>query len=131
VAGDGSWELALFALYNRLQEAGTRLLVAARVPPAQTGVRLPDLASRLEAGARYGLIPLDERGCARLLGAAAEQRGLRLDRAAVGYILRRVPRDPERLLSLIDELDRSTLQRQRAPTVRLIGELLVGHTPGR
>ncbi|MGB5832112.1 MAG: DnaA regulatory inactivator Hda [Thiohalocapsa sp.] len=124
VSGDATWERGLFDLYNRLQDAGKRLLVAARVPPPALRLELPDLRSRLSAGPAYLLRGLDDDGRARLLDVAALQRGLCLDPAAVRYILNRCPRDPGWLLQLLDELDRVCLQRRRAPTARLIGELL-------
>lgn len=126
IVGDGAWERALFDLYNRLQDGARYLLVAARVPPPALGLGLADLRSRLSAGPVYALRGLDDDGRANLLASAAEQRGLRLDRAAVAYILSRCPRDPSSLLRLLDELDRLSLQRRRAPTVRLIGDLLAG-----
>jgi DnaA family protein len=124
IAGDAAWECALFDLYNRLHDANRRLLVAGRVPPPMLGLGLADLTSRLSAGPAYVLRALDDNGRARLLDAAAEQRGLRLDPASIRYILNRCPRDPGWLLRLLDDLDRLSLQRRRAPTVRLIGELL-------
>lgn len=124
IVGDDAWERGLFDLYNRLQEAGRHLLVAARVPPPALGLGLADLTSRLSAGPAYLLRDLDDDGRARLLGVAAQQRGLNLEPAALDYILNRCPRDPGTLLRLLDDLDRLSLQRRRAPTVRLIGELL-------
>jgi DnaA-homolog protein len=124
IAGDAAWEGALFDLYNRLHDADRRLLVAARVPPSMLGLGLADLTSRFSAGPAYVLRALDDNGRARLLDAAAEQRGLRLDPVSIRYILNRCPRDSGSLLRLLDDLDRLSLQRRRAPTVRLIGELL-------
>ncbi|MCF7990623.1 MAG: DnaA regulatory inactivator Hda [Thiohalocapsa sp.] len=124
IAADTVWEEALFAFYNRLQEAGTRLLVAGRTPPKSLGLRLADLASRLSAGAAYALLPLDDAGAAKLLTAAARQRGLKLDDAAIAYILSRCPREPASLLKLVEQIDRRSLQHRRAVTVRFIGELL-------
>lgn len=124
IAGDADWERALFDLYNRLLEADRRLLVSARVPPLAIGLRLADLTSRLSAGAAYRLQPLDEDGCATLLSAGAAQRGLRLDQAAIDYILTRCPRDPASLVRLLDDLDRLSLEQQRALNVRSIGDLL-------
>lgn len=129
VAGRPVWERALFDLYNRLLDADRRLLVAARVPPPALGLGLADLTSRLSAGPAYLLRPLDEDGCGTLLRAGAAQRGLQLDQAAIGYILTRCPRDPASLLRLLDDLDRFSLEQQRALNVRSIGELLGVRTP--
>jgi DnaA family protein len=124
IVGQGAWETALFNLYNGLQLTGGRLLLAARAPSAALGLALPDLASRLSACATYAVRPLDDAGRSRLLRNAAAARGMRLEEATVAYILKYSPRDVSALLSLIDELDRSSLARGRAPNRHLIGELL-------
>jgi DnaA family protein len=126
VAGDLGWERALFSLYNRLREAGCRLLVSADAPSAQLPLQLPDLRSRLGWCPGYQLRRLDDTDCERLLRDAAARRGLRLDATAITYILRRCPRDASRLLALLDRLDQVSLEQKRRPSVRLIGELLKG-----
>lgn len=123
-AGDAAWEQALFGAYNRLRDAGRRLLVAADAPLAELPVALPDLRSRLGWGPAYRLRLLDESDCANLLRQAAERRGLRLTEAAVGFIMRRSPRDPRALLDLLDELDRLSLRHHRRPSVWLLRHLL-------
>jgi DnaA family protein len=124
VVGAPDWELALFNLYNRAHQGGGRLLVAARAPAPRLGFGLPDLSSRLSACAVYALRPLDDEGRALLLVHRAKQRGIRMDQAAIDYTLARCPRDTASLLRLVDELDRESLNRRRAPTPRFIGEVL-------
>ncbi|MFN2310099.1 MAG: DnaA ATPase domain-containing protein, partial [Gammaproteobacteria bacterium] len=53
IAGQTAWEEALFHLYNRLRDAGGRLLSAASLAPEQLALHLPDLRSRLAWGALY------------------------------------------------------------------------------
>lgn len=124
IAGDAQWEYALFALYNRLREAGRRLLISADTPAAEMPVHLPDLRSRLTWGPGYRLRPLAETDCERLLLQSAHRRGLQLGSDAVSYVLRRCPREPRHLLALLDKLDKATLSRKRRPTLPLIRELL-------
>lgn len=124
IAGNAAWEQALFNLYNRVRDAGRRLLAAARQPTGRLGIRLPDLASRLAAGPSYNLRPLSDAGRAELLRIGAEQRGLRFGDAMISYILSRCPRDPGALSALLDEIDRTALAEQRQPSIRSIGRLL-------
>jgi DnaA family protein len=124
IAGDSTWEQALFGLYNRARDAGRRLLAAARQPAGRLALRLPDLASRLAAGPSYNLRPLSDAGRAELLRIGAEQRGLRFGDAMIGYVLSRCPRDPGALSALLDEIDRAALAEQRQPSIRSIGRLL-------
>lgn len=122
--GANDWEQALFSLYNRLHDRGSQLLVAARVPSGQLGVGLPDLASRLAAGASFNLRPLDDAGRAALLRAGAAQRGLSMPDSVARYILSRCPRDPGGLIRLLDAVDAAALAEQRQPSIRSIGRLL-------
>ncbi len=124
IAGQPAWELALFNLYNGLQQTCGRLLLAARAPAAGLGLRLPDLASRLSACATYALRALDDAGRARLLRNLAAARGMRLDDATLAYILKYSRRDTRALLALLDALDHGSLARGRAPNRRLVKELL-------
>jgi DnaA-homolog protein len=124
VAGQRAWELALFNLYNAQHQRGGRLLFAARAPAPALGLGLPDLASRLTACATYAVVPLDDAGRAKLLQGEAAVRGLALDERTLRYILTYSPRDTASLLALLDEIERATLLLRRAPTPRLVGELL-------
>mgnify|MGYP001815954543 CR=1 FL=1 len=109
VAGDSRWELALFSLYNRLREAGRRLLVSADTRSAGLRFELEDLRSRLGWSPAYRLRPLDEADCERLLLRAAAQRGLKLTREGVRYIMRRCPREAGPLLGVLEEVDLSLI----------------------
>lgn len=128
VAGEAAWEQGLFQVYNRLREAGRRLLTSADAPPAELALGLPDLRSRLSWGPGYRLRALGEADCERLLVESAGRRGLELGADAIGYIMRRCPRDPGSLLSLLDELDRMSLRDKRRPSVWLIRQLLQRET---
>lgn len=130
IAGQPAWEQALFQLYNRLRESRRGLLVAAKLPPLELGLKLPDLISRLSWGPLYQIKPLDEQGCAEMLRLAAGRRGLPLGEAAIGYLLRRCPREPGYLLDFLDQLDQASLIQKRRPTLALIRSLLVARDPG-
>jgi DnaA family protein len=124
VSGRRDWELALFNLYNALQQQGGRLLVAARAPAPALGFAMADLVSRLCACATYAIEPLDDAGRAQLLQREASARGLMLDDRTLRYILTYCPRDTHSLLALLEQLDRASLALRRAPTPRLVGRLL-------
>jgi DnaA family protein len=124
IVGRPAWEQALFNLYNRARDAGRPLLAAARQPVGRLAVQLPDLASRLAAGASFTLKPLSDLGRAELLRIGAEQRGLRLPEALISYLLNRCPRDPGTLSALLDEIDRAALAEQRQPSLRSLSRLL-------
>ena len=56
VAGDRAAEHALFDLYNRCRAENATLLFASRHAPAQLGLTLPDLQSRLGEPSRDGVL---------------------------------------------------------------------------
>lgn len=117
VAGDHVWEEALFHLYNRLRDRGRQLLVAACRSPAQLGLELADLRSRLGSGLCYHLAPLDDPGKLVLLKRQAKERGLTLSTDAAGYLLSRCPRDTRALIGLMERLDTASLVEQRRLTI--------------
>lgn len=129
VAGTRSHELSLFDLYNRARDAGARLLMAAREPPARLPLVLPDLRSRLEAATLVAVQPLPEAARRRLLAARARARGFELDEAVLDYVFRHHRRDLPTLLDLVDRLDRESLARQRRVTVPLVRDVLADRVP--
>lgn len=124
VAGEGSWEHALFALYHECQQADTRLLVSATAPAVEVGIGLPDLRSRLAAFAHYALRPLDEAQQREALRAHAAARGLQLPDETLAYLQRRFARDMASLHGLLEKLDLASLEAQRPLTVPFIRSVL-------
>lgn len=121
------WERALFDLYNRLREAGSRLLVAGNTPVAELDLQLPDLRSRLGWGPAFRLHPLDDSSRQQLLEQAALARGMRLDPRAAQYILQRCPRDLHSLAEILDRIEETTLAEKRAPSLAFLRRILGGH----
>ena len=78
IAGDSHWQVALFDLYNRLQEQGKKLIIVADQAPSQLGITLPDLVSRLQACTAFQLRLLSDDDKHRLLQQKARIRGLDL-----------------------------------------------------
>jgi len=129
VAGREHWEQALFDLYNRLRESGRRLLVSADAPVSGLTLRRADLRSRLGWGPGYRLLSLSEGDCERLVRESAKRRGLDLGRDTIDYIMRRCPREPGKLMRLLDEIDQESLRTQRRPTLWLVRQMLAAGKP--
>ena len=124
LAGRDAWELALFGLFNRLADAGGRLVVSAAASPAATRFGLADLASRLAWGAVFRLEPLDDEGRGAALRLRAAHRGLELPEETARYLLRRLPRDMRALCGWLDRLDTASLAAQKRLTVPFVREVL-------
>ncbi|MGM0449996.1 MAG: DnaA regulatory inactivator Hda [Pseudomonadota bacterium] len=121
---EAAWQESLLHLFNRVQDAGGRLLIAGRQPPAAMQWVLPDLASRLRALPVWQLALPDDDQRAAMLQARAEHRGLDMPGDVTRYILRRAPRDPGELLGLLDRLDEASLRHQRRLTVPFVRQVL-------
>jgi DnaA family protein len=124
VAGDRTWEEALFHLFNRAHGAGCRMVFSAARLPGRCGFQLPDLVSRLALAPCWELALPDDVSRQALLETAASRRDLLLEPELVRYILARGPREPGRLLNLLAELDRQSLVAGRRLTIPLVREVL-------
>src|SRR5262249_34876000 len=80
IAGDETWERALFRLFNDAAELRTRLIFAAAQAPRQAPWVLEDWRSRAAACVVYQLHELDDEGRIEALRLPAPQRGLQLPR---------------------------------------------------
>lgn len=130
VAGDNDSERALFDLYNRARGAHAMLLFAAPAAPAQIGLQLPDLISRLSACTQLGLKPLDDDGRREVLRQRAQQRGLHLDDNVLDWLFARQPRDLGALMDLFERLDHAALATQRRITIPFLREMLLVQKAG-
>jgi len=122
VVGDEHWEEAVLEVHERLLSSNGRLLLAALQPPRVLDLMLPDLATRLAAGAVYRIQPLTERELPRAMQLRARRRGLELPDEVVEYLLRRVPRNSEAIFDLLDRVDEAAFSKKRRLTVPFIRE---------
>lgn len=126
IAGDDKAEHALFDFYNRCRVEGASLLFAANAPPAQLGLKLPDLVSRLSACTQLTLKPLAEPERRALLEERAARRGIELDEAVLDWLFAREKRDLASLFGVLDRVDAASLAAQRRVTVPFLRKLLEG-----
>lgn len=124
IAGRPSWEEAFFHAYNRIHDAGKRLIVTANVPAKALGVALPDIVSRLVFGIVYQLQTLTDDEKLYILMMSAEQRGMTLVEEVGRYILRHCPRQISTLFAALDALDKASLAAQRKLTIPFVKEIL-------
>lgn len=124
IAGQREAEHALFDLYNRCRTEHSTLVLAAAQPPAQIGLGLPDLVSRLAICVQAPLRPLDDAQRREVVRARAEARGLLLDDAALDWLFTHTQRDLASLSELVDRLDRASLAAQRRVTLPFLRELI-------
>jgi DnaA-homolog protein len=123
-AGHREWEEAIFHFYNRLQDAGGRLIVAARDLPQSIAFTLPDLSSRLSWGVTYQLHSLADHEKLDVLTMRAKRRGITLSEEVGKYILTHCPRHMGTLFAALDLLDKASLAAQRKLTIPFVKEVL-------
>jgi DnaA family protein len=123
IAGQAEWEAALFSLTERMRARGGIQVCAARVPPAQMGLRLPDLTSRLSWGTVYALQSLSDADKLEAVRWRARNRGFEIPEEVAQYILSRYPRDMHSLFDLLDRIDRASLAHQRRVTIPFLRAL--------
>ena len=124
IAGNHDAEHALFDLYNRTRADGSALLFAADTAPAQLGIELPDLRSRLGACTQFALKPLDDDERRDVLRSSASERGIELDDSVLDWLFARYARDLGALLDLLDQLDQASLAAQRRITIPFLRDVL-------
>jgi DnaA family protein len=120
---DDDQQIAAFALYNQIREAGGVLVAAASRPPAQLMLR-EDLRTRLAWGLVYQVQGLSDEEKIDALSKSADARGLVLSPGVLPYLLTHSRRDMQSLSAILDALDRYSLETQRPITMPLLRELL-------
>ena len=120
---DEAGQIDLFNRINSAREAGTAVLAAGSAPPAQLRLR-EDVKSRLAWGLVYHVKPLTDVERALYLAHEADRRGMQLGQDVAAYLLARVRRDLASLGSILDALDRASLEQKRHLTLPLVREVL-------
>jgi chromosomal replication initiation ATPase DnaA len=109
VAGSDAGERALLHLHNLVLAEGGRLLLTGRTPPAQWGLRLPDLASRLVAVPVARIEPPDDALLAALIVKLFADRGLAVGPRLVAWLVPRMERSHAAAAQVVAALDRAAL----------------------
>lgn len=124
VAGDPTWERALFRCFNEVRAAGARLLVSSSQPLPALPIGLPDLASRLAWGLRQSLQPPDDEGKLQILQQRARAMRIEVPLDVQNYLLRYGRRDMASLLSALERLKDAAFTGKRKITVPLARQVL-------
>lgn len=124
IAKRPNWEEAFFHAYNRIHDAGGRLVVTANVMPKSLGMQLPDLVSRLSWGVGFQLQTLSDTEKLSVLIMRAERRGMTLSEEVGKFILNHCPRHMSTLFAALEVLDKASLAAQRKLTIPFVKTVL-------
>lgn len=116
-------QIAAFALFNQVREHGAALVTAGSVAPAILTVR-EDLRTRLGWGLIYQVHGLTDEEKIDALTRTAQTRGLALSPGVIPYLITHHKRDMRSLATMLDALDRYSLETKRPVTLPLLRELL-------
>lgn len=114
---------ALFNLINQVRENNGTLIASAKQAPLQLALR-EDLRTRLGWGLVYQVHGLSDEEKMDALTKSATARGLSLSAGVLPYLLTHFRRDMQSLSTILDALDRYSLETQRPITLPLLRELL-------
>jgi len=126
---DARNQRAFFILYNQLRERAGIVLAAGDAPPARLKLR-PELITRLGWGLVYQLQALTDDEKALALKRHAAARSFDLPDGVIDYLLHHLSRDLPSLMSVLDALDRHSLEAKRPITLPLLKELLRSEDDG-
>lgn len=129
VAGDAAGEAALLHLLNLAAAEGGHVLMTARRPPADWGVALPDLLSRLQATGVARLEPPGDALLSAVLVKLFADRQLVVGPALVSHLVARMERSLSAAAALVARLDRLALERRQAVT-RALAEAALAEGDG-
>ncbi len=129
IAGDREAAIALFDLFNRCKVENSTMLFAAAAAPAQIGIALPDLVSRLASCAQAQLRPLADAERREVVRARAQARGIVLDDDALGWLFTHTQRDLGSLTRLLERIDNASLAAKRRVTVPFLRMLVADKSP--
>lgn len=122
---DEAAQITLFRIFNAARLVGLALLLAGNEPPLRLAPTLrEDLRTRIGAALIYEVRPLDDAEKTQALRRHAESRGMRIDDAAIAYLLHHGRRDLPSLLATLDTADRASLEQKRPVTLPLLREVL-------
>ena len=122
-------ERALFHAINLARELKATILITSQTLPAEWGVQLPDLASRLKAAE---LAMLDAPDDALLRGVLVKQfadRQIAVDERTISYLLPRMERSFEGVRSLVAEIDRRAMAERADVTRPFVARVLTDWMP--
>ncbi len=124
VAGDSAGETALFHLHNLLAAQGGQLLLAARAPVRDWGLRLPDLASRLLAASHVSLGAPDDALLAAVMNKLFADRQVSVPDTLIPYLLPRMTRSLAAAQELVARLDAEAIARKKPISLRLAADVM-------
>lgn len=126
---DAEAQRAMFHIINMLMARGGHLLLVADRPVAQWRIALADLRSRLFLLPQAEIEPPDDTVLGGVLRSGFARRQLRVEPAAIDFLVARIERSFAAANALIAEIDREALQQRRNITIPFLRQILDRRSP--
>lgn len=126
IGGNASAEDALFHLHNLMAAARLPLLVTAAAPPRDWGLRLPDLASRMQAAALIRLDPPDDALLHAVLAKQFADRQIAVPPTLIDWLVPRMTRSLDAARQVVAALDARALAEGGPITRQMAADWLEG-----
>ena len=117
--------VGLFHLLNHARGMGSSVMLTARSSPASWPLPFADLASRLRAAQHVSLPAPDEGLMRAVMAKLMSDRQMPPDAAVIDAAIPRLDRSLAAVRDLVRRLDRRALAERRAPSRRMVLDLLV------
>jgi chromosomal replication initiation ATPase DnaA len=101
-------ELALFYMYNSVIENNSYLLMTAKTAPSTWNLSLADVKSRMHLVRVLNISTPNEEVLSKILKENLEKKGIHIKDRVIEYILSRIERSYDSILSLADLIDKNT-----------------------
>jgi chromosomal replication initiation ATPase DnaA len=105
-------ETRLFHVLNETRQAGASVLITCRKPPSAWNIALPDLKSRLGAATLVEIDAPDDPLLAAVLAKQFADRQLAVETNVISYLVSRMERSLAAAASVVDALDRLSLEKK-------------------
>ncbi|WP_373635635.1 chromosomal replication initiator DnaA [Yoonia sp. SS1-5] len=117
-------EEAMFHLHNHLRNTGGLLLMTAQTAPGRWPIKLPDLASRMQAATVCTISDPDDALLQALIMKLFADRQISPRPELVSYLAPRIERSFAAAAAIVDRLDHAALDQRRKINIALARELL-------
>ena len=117
-------EVWLFHLYNAAKEASHKILMTSNSPPAQWGITLPDLQSRMNSAINVKIGLPDDSLIAALLVKIFADRQIQVSSDVIIYAASRMERSFLAVRQVVENADHMALVTQKKITVNLMKKVL-------
>ena len=124
IIANKEWETAIFNLINNTHNNQCRLVLSSSLESSNNVFSLPDLDSRIKKLQSYELYPIDDANLIHALKHIANLSSINLGEREAQYLLTYAKRNISDLVSILDALDKLSMEMKRKITIPLIKELL-------